>query len=106
MKNKTATEVIIILDNGFLCPLTFLNRVEKDMLFIAPGVPQGVPLTVKQLSCQEYYATLSDWYKTLAGACMDHLVEHGQVPFENVPRKGRNPYPLQFRVNASYTPNL
>ena len=105
MKNKTATEVIIILDNGFLYPLTFLNRVEKDMLFIAPGVPQGVPLTVKQLSCQEYYATLSDWYKTLAGACMDHLVEHGQVPFENVPRKGRNPYPLQFRINASYTPN-
>ena len=101
----TEKEVFIILNNGFTCPLPFFKHVEKDMLFIAPGVPQGVLFTVKQLSCQEYYATLSNWNKTLAGACMDHLVEHGRVPFENVPRTGRNPYPLQFRIKASYIPN-
>ena len=106
MESKTEVEVIIILNNGHTCPLAFLNRVEKDMLFIAPGVPQGVPLTVKQLSCQEYYATLSDWNKTLAGSCMIHLVEHGLVPFEYVPRTGRNPYPLQYSIKDSYTPNL
>ena len=97
------TEVLIILNNRFTCPLNFLNHVEKDMLFIAPGVPQGALLTVRQLSCQEYYATLSDWNKTLAGACMEHLVEHNRVPFELVPRTGRNPYPLQYRIKASYT---
>ena len=105
MENQTEIKVIVILNNGFLCPLTFLNRVKKDMLFIAPGVPPGIALTVKQLSCDMYYATLSKWKKTLAGACMDHLVEHGHVPYENVPRTGRNPYPLQFRIKASYMPN-
>ena len=105
MENQTEIEVIVILSIRFSCTLGFLNLVKKEMLFIAPGVPQGVAFTVKQLSSEEYYAPLSDWDKTLAGACMVYLVEHGHVPFENVPRTGRNPYPLQYRIKASYTPN-
>ena len=92
------TEIHIVLNNGFTCPLDFLNRMEKEMFFIAPAVPQEALLTTRQLCGEEYWATLSDWDKTMAGSCMIHLVEHGLVPFENVPRPGRNPYPLQYRV--------
>jgi hypothetical protein len=101
MKTKIHTR----LNNGFFCPLPLLNSIKQEMEFIAPVVPQDALLTVKQLSAEDYYATLSDWEKTLAGSCMIHLVEHGLVPFEYVPRKGRNPYPLQFRIKGSYTPN-
>jgi hypothetical protein len=52
-----------------------------------------------------YWTPLSDWERTLAGSCMIHLVEHGRVPFEYVPRTGRNPYPLQFRIKMSYIPS-
>ena len=92
------TETIIILNSKFSCTLKYLNRFKQEMLFIAPGVPQGVPLTVKQLSSEEYYAPLSDWEKKLVGVCMVYLEEHGQVPFELVPRTGRNPYPLQYII--------
>ena len=96
MKNET--EVIIILNNGHPGPLTLLNRIKQEMHFIAPGVPQGVLFTTAQLCGEEYWASLSKWDKSLAGSCMIHLVEHGQVPFENVPRPGINPYSRQFRV--------
>ena len=100
----TKVEIIIILDNGFPCPLTFLNRIRQEILFIAPEVPQGVLFTTPQLCGGEFWGSLSKWDTSLAGSCMDHLVKHGQVPFENVPRTGRNPYPLQFRIKASYVP--
>jgi hypothetical protein len=101
----TETEVIIILNNGHTCPLPLLNSVKHKLDFIASAVPQDAPLTTRQLCGEEYWETLSDWNKTLAGSCMDHLAENDLVPFENVPRTGRNPYPLQYRIKASYTPN-
>lgn len=101
----TETEVIIILNNGFYCPLAFLKRFQEEIEFIAPAVPQGTLFKTAQLCGELYWTPLSDWERTLAGSCMIHLVEHGRVPFEYVPRTGRNPYPLQFRIKASYTPN-
>jgi hypothetical protein len=103
MKNATEVEVHILLNNGFTCPLTLFNRIKKELLFIAPGVPEEGSFTTAQLCGEEFWSPLPDWDRTLAGSCMDHLAEHGQVPFENVPRKGRNPYPLLFRIKASYT---
>jgi hypothetical protein len=94
------TEVLIVLNNGLTCPLTFLNRTKDEIELFAPGVPQGVPFTTEQLCGKEYWEPLSDWERTLAGSCMIHLVEHGRVPFENVPRTGRNPYPLQYRIKV------
>jgi len=99
------TEIHIVLKNGFTCTQAFLKEIQQEIQFIAPAVPQGVLLTTPQLCGETFWDPLSDWERTLAGSCMDHLVEHGHVPFENVPRSGRNPYPLQFRIKASFTPN-
>ena len=99
------TETYIVLNYSFTCKQTFLNRHKKEMLFIAPAAPQGIPLTTEQLSGKEYWDPLPKWEKTLAGMCTVYLVEHNLVPFELVPRTGRNPYPLQYRIKASYTPN-
>jgi hypothetical protein len=98
------TEVHIVLNNGFTCPLAFLERFQQEIEFIAPGVPQGVLFTTEQLCGERFWKPLSDWKRTLAGSCMMHLVEHDRVSFEYVPRKGRNPYSLQFRIKASYKP--
>jgi hypothetical protein len=103
--NDTATVSIIVLNSGFTCTLTFLLSFKREIEVIAPAVPQGVPFITRQLSGEEYWGPLSDWEKTLAGMCMIYLVENNQVPFELVPRTGRNPYPLQFRIKTSYTPN-
>jgi len=100
MKN----EVIILLYSGFSCTLAFLRRFRQEILFIAPAVPEGVPFTTEQLCGIEYWDPLSKWERTLAGMCMVYLVEHNRVPFELVPRTGRNPYPLQYRIKASYKP--
>jgi hypothetical protein len=94
------TEVLIVLNNGLTCTLEFLRRFQQEIELFAPGVPQGVLFTTGQLSGKEYWEPLSDWERTLAGSCMIHLVEHGRVPFENVPRTGRNPYPLQYRIKV------
>jgi hypothetical protein len=99
------TVIIIVLNNWFTCKQSFLNRIKQEMLFISPAVPQGIPFTTEQLCGTEYWDPLSTWEKTLAGMCMVYLVEKGELPFEYVPRTGRNPYPLQFRIKASYTPN-
>jgi hypothetical protein len=105
MKTEAETEVMIILNNGFWCPLPLLNRVKEEMLFNAPGVTAGALFTTAQLCREEFYAALSDYEKSLAGSCMIHLAERDEVPFENVPRTGRNPYSLQYRIKASYTSN-
>ena len=99
MKNETETKVVIILNNGHPCPLPFLKHIKEEILFIAPGVPDGV-FTTEQLCGEVFWEPLSDWEKTLAGSCMIHLVEHGQVPFELAPRPGRSPYSLQYRVKV------
>ena len=98
MKTKTEPEVIFVINDQFSCPLSFLNGVKQEMLEVAPGVPEGALFTTKQLCSRKFYSPLSKWEKSLAGACADYLSDNGLVPFENVPRKGRNPYPLQFRV--------
>lgn len=97
------TVVLIILYSGFSCRLDFFRRFKREILFIAPAVPQGVLFTTPQLCGPDYWGPLSKWERTLAGMCMVYLVENDRVPFELVPRTGRNPYPLQFRIKASYT---
>ena len=99
------TEINIVLNSWFTCKQTFLNSLKREMEFIAPAVPQGVLLTTPQLCNPDYWGPLSKWKKTLAGMCMVYLVKHNLVPFENVPRTGRNPYPLQYRIKTSYTPD-
>jgi hypothetical protein len=99
------TVVIIMLYSGFSCTLDFLRRFEQEILFIAPAVPKGVLFNTEQLCGPDYWDPLSKWERTLAGMCMVYLVEHDRVPFELVPRTGRNPYPLQFRIKASYMPS-
>ena len=98
-------QVIIILYSGFSCTMDFLRRFEQEILLIVPAVPDDALLTTEQLCGMEYWDPLSKWERTLAGMCMVYLVEHNRVPFELVPRTGRNPYPLQFRIKASDTPN-
>ena len=97
--------VIIILYSGFSCTLDFLRRFQREILFIAPAVPEGVPFTTQQLCGMEYWGPLSKWERTLAGMCMVYLVDNDRVPFELVTRTARNPYPLQFRIKASYKPD-
>jgi hypothetical protein len=99
------TEKYIVLNRWFTCPLSFFKCLKKEILFIVPAVPPGILFTTEQLCGEDFWEPLSKWKKTLAGACMDYLVENGLVPFENVPRSGRNPYPLQYRIKASYTSN-
>ena len=93
-------EIHIILNNRASCPLASLKRLQQKIEFIAPGVPQEALLTTEQLSGKDYWDPLSKWEKTLAGMCMVYLVEHNRVPFELVPRTGRNPYPLQYRIKV------
>ena len=98
MKTETEPEVIIVFNVIFSCPQPFLDDVKQEILDTAPGVPEGALLTTKQLCSEKFYSPLSKWEKSVAGACMDYLTRNGLVPFENVPRRGRNPYPLQYRV--------
>ena len=98
MATKTEPEVIFVINDIFSCQLSFLKDVKQEMLDTAPGVPEGALFTTKQLCSEEFYSDLTKWEKSMAGACADYLSKNGLVPFENVPRKGRNPYPLQYRV--------
>jgi len=92
--------MIIILNGRFSCKLDFLKRFQQEIEFIAPGVPQGIPFTTQQLSGEEFWGPLTDGERRMAGICMTYLVDNGLVPFELVPRKGRNPYPLQYRIKC------
>jgi hypothetical protein len=94
------TEIHIVINNRLTCKQTFLNSFKQEMLFIAPAVPQDALLTNEELCGPDFWDPLSKWEKTLAGMCMVYLVACGDVPFELVPRKGRNPYSLQFRIKV------
>jgi hypothetical protein len=101
MSTKAKTEVIIMLNNGHTCTQAFIKRFQGEIECIVPAVQQGVLFTTEQLCGEEFWSSLTDWDKTLAGSCMIHLVEHGRVPFDYVPRPGRNPYPLQFQLKPT-----
>ena len=94
MKNVT----YFVFDNGQCCSESFLKNTQEIVLSNAPAVPPGLLVTLPLICGKAHWDPLSKWEKTLAGMCMDYLVKHNLVPFENVPRKGRNPYPLQYRV--------
>jgi len=92
--------IIIILYSGFSCTLDFLRRFQREIEFVTPAVPEDALLTTEQLCGPDYWDPLSKWEKTMAGMCMVYLVEDNRVPFELVPRTGRNPYPLQYRIKV------
>jgi len=98
--------IFIILNYRHFCTKAFHDRLLQEILFIAPAVPPGVLFTLPELCGVEFWDPLSKWKKTLAGMCMDYFVRNELVPFEYVPRKGRNPYPLQYRIKDSYKPDL
>ena len=96
------TVVMIVLNPWFCCREDFLNRLQAHILDMVPGVPRGAVFTLPELCGEEFWDPLSKRDKSLAGMCMDHLVENGRVPFVLVPRKGRNPYSLQYRIKESW----
>jgi hypothetical protein len=96
------TKRYVVLNYRQCCTEDFLNRLQEHLMEMVPGVPRGVAFTLEVLCGKAYWDPLSKWEKTLAGACMDYLVKHDLVPFVLVPRKGRNPYPLQYRIKESW----
>ena len=96
------TVVFTFLNLRFCCKDVFLDRLQQHLLDMVPGVPRGAVFTLEELCGRYYWDPLSKWEKTLAGMCMIYLVENDRVPFVLVPRKGRNPYPLQYRIKESW----
>ena len=98
-------EIHIVINSWFTCKQAFLNSFKQEIDLITPAVPEGALLTTEELCGPDYWDPLPKWERTLAGMCMVYLVDNDRVPFELVPRTGRNPYPLQFRIKASYKPD-
>ena len=96
------TQVKFVLNPWFSCKEAFLIRLQGHILGMVPGVPRGAAFTLEELCGKYYWDPLSDWDRSLSGMCMSYLVENGLVPFELVPRKGRDPYPLQYRIKESW----
>lgn len=91
----------IILNSGFSCSEDFYLRVKNQILEVVPIIRRDHPdikWTVEMLCGELFWDELSDGQCRAAGNCMVDLVESGQVPFVNVPRTGRNPYPLQYKL--------
>jgi hypothetical protein len=96
------TLVMIVLNPRFCCTENFLRCLQDHLMEMVPGVPRGAVFTLKELCGRYYWDPLSNWDRMLSGMCMIYLVEHDLVPFVLVPRPGRNPYPLQYRVKESW----
>lgn len=92
----------VVLNTKHCCTEAFLNGLQGHILDMVHGVPRGAVFNLKGLCGKAYWDPQSKWEKSLAGACMIYLVEHDLVPFVLVPRKGRNPYPLQYRIKESW----
>ena len=96
------THVKFVLNLWFCCTEDFLNRLQEHILEMVPGVPRGSVFTLEELCGKHYWDPQSNRDRMLSGMCMIYLVEHDLVPFVLVPRKGRNPYPLQYRIKESW----
>ena len=94
--------VMIFLNPWFCCTEDFLSGLQDHILDMVPGVPRGAAFTLEELCGKYHWDPLSDWERKLSGMCMIHLVENDLVPFVLVPRPGRNPYPLQYRIKESW----
>ena len=97
-------ETIVNLNSRHSCTLDFLTRFLQEVETNVPCVPEDGLFTAQVISGEDYWDPLSDYEKSVSGSCMEFSAKHGLVPFENVPRKGRDPYPLQYRRKASWKP--
>ena len=90
----------IYFDNGFSCTEEFYFSVMNQILEVVPIIRKEHPdikWIIKILCGKDFWSELLDGEPNLAGMCAARQAELGEIPFENVPRQGKSPYPLQYK---------
>ena len=91
MKNENTTEVILLLDDSFTVPQNPYNQVREQVTDIAPILTLDDDYTLKKLCDPDYWDSLTNNERKLAGRCMAYMVKNGLVPYNFAGRLCQSP---------------
>ena len=69
----------LILADGYTVTESFYNKVGSQVAEIIPAMLPGAKYTLEMLCGDEFWQSLSNGEKRLAGRCMAHSVASGQL---------------------------
>ena len=82
MSNDNDTNIFIVFEDGFSAPRAFFESVEERVLEIIPALLRGHGYTLEDLCGPDFWGSLSDGQRRLAGRCMAFMVKKGMLPLE------------------------
>jgi hypothetical protein len=79
--SNTPNETFLVLSPKLTVPRSLFSSILRQVTAIAPAVDPHQEYTLQELCGEEYWQSLSNWHRRLAGKCMAHMVTHGLVPY-------------------------
>jgi hypothetical protein len=79
--SNTQNEKFLVISPKLTVPRSLYNSILRQVTEIAPAVNPYQEYTLQVLCGDEYWQSLSNWNRRLAGKCMAHMVTHELVPY-------------------------
>ena len=81
MNSNEYAEKQLVLSSNLCVPEWLFESIKKQVIEIAPAVDPYAKYTLESLCGDEFWGSLSNWHRRLAGRCMAYMVEHERVPY-------------------------
>lgn len=87
----------MLLSRRGLEPLTLMRLMHEQVSFVLPAMEPGARYTSRDLCDAHLWRSLSFGTRHAAGMCLRHLVKTGELPLQQVVRKGG----IKYRLSSS-----
>jgi len=81
MESNDNVENHLVLRANLCVPDWLFRSIQRQVAEIVPGVDPYAEYTLETLCGDEFWESLSNRQRRLAGRCMAYLVEHERVPY-------------------------
>ena len=82
MSDDNNTKVYLVFKDGFAAPKALYKSVKEQVQEIIPALSSGSALTLEDLCGADFWGSLTDGQRRLAGRCMVFMVRNGKLPLE------------------------
>jgi hypothetical protein len=87
--------LVVVLPSGYTAPKQFFDRILRQAITAIPTLTRSRALKATELLGQEFWASLGNADRRLAGRCIAHMVATDHLPL--APIEGKPTDPLWYR---------
>ena len=91
MNDQTEVHIFLVFENGFSVSKSLYESVKRQVDEVLPILKTEREYKLETLCGDDFWNSLSDGEKRLAGRCMTHMVDHKLLPIRYADYSCRTP---------------